>query len=399
MSKTFLLLAAACALAACGGNPPAATTAPRAAATTAAEPAKPAEKSPETAATAPPAGGQAQNPRQAPTAAPSQGGAAPTAAPEATKPPLVKATAVPTQASSAGDNGSVLGELNENLSSLKSYRMKWLMQWDGKDKDGKPQKGSFTLFQEFITASKDQHTQYAISEDGAPPEQFEVFNIGQDYYMYSPEKTGDEKCVSGSGAGIEGASSLLKPADIFGDMKNAKLVKKGELVNGVMTDHYQVDEKSAGIAGFTSGSGDLWVAQDGKYTVKYTGKFTGKDGALDADMVDGTVSWNYDLTDVNKVSAITPPADCKKPGISLPLPDDASEKTSMQGMVMFKTKLDAAAVVDFYKTRLTALGYKVDSENTTGDVAMLNMSKDKATVLVMISKEGGASQVIIQEGQ
>lgn len=386
MNIRFKCVAFAMLLAACGGGN---ATAPAKAPTLPpmVEPAQatsaPAQKQPEALPTLSAAGGQTQNPRQAPTALPAQVGTA--------QAPVVIPTA------SAGEP-SVLGELNSNLDALKSYRLKWVMAWDGTNKDGKPQKGSFSLFQEFIAATKDQHMQWVSTKNSAAEETFEVFNIGQEYYMYSPGKTGDEKCIAGSGAGMEGAGSLLEPWDFFGRMKNARLVKKGETVNGILTDHYQVDEKSAGVAGFTSGSGDIWVAQDGKYTVKYSGKFSGKGGVLDADMVDGVVTWNYDLNDVNKVAAIAPPADCKKPGTSLPLPDDASEKTSMMSMTMFKTRLDAAGVVAFYKTKLAALGYKVQSENVMGDTATISMTKDKTTVTVMVSKDNGMSQVIIQEG-
>lgn len=390
MNTRFALVAMGILLAACGGGAaPTPATAPTLPPMV--EPAQTTPLAPPAAATAA-SGGATPNSRVAPTALPSQGGTAP----EATKPPLAKATTAPTQAAPASNDGSVLGELNQNLSSLKSYRMNWTMQWDGKDKDGKAVQGSFALFQEYIAATKDQHMRWDSAKDGKSEERFEMFNIGQDFYMYSPEKADGEKCVAGSGAGMEG--SVVEPWDFFGNMSNAKLIKKGETVNGIVTDHYQVDEKTAGLSGVTSGSGDVWVAQDGKFTVKYSGKFSGKGALFAAEMTDGTISWNYDLTDANKVSAITPPADCKKPGTTLPIPDDATEKSSIIGMTMFKTKMDLPAVMAFYKTKLAALGYKVSSENTLGGVGTLTMTKDKLSATIMVSDDNGTRQVIIQEG-
>lgn len=388
MNTRFAFAAVVMLLAACGGG---ATSAP-AKAPTLPSMVEPVQATPLAAATAA-SGASTPISRAAPTAMPSQGGEAPVA----TLPPLTKATPQPTAAPSTTNEGSVLGELNNGLDALKSYRMKWVMQWDGKDKDSKAVKGNFSLFQEYIAATKDQHMQWDSSKDGKSEERFEMFNIGQDFYMYSPQKADGEKCVAGSGEGMEG--SVIEPWDFFGSMSNAKLVKKGETINGILTDHYQVDEKTAGLSGITSGTGDVWVAQDGKYTVKYSGKFSGKGALFAAEMTDGTISWNYDLTDVNKVNAITPPADCKKPGTTLPLPDDATEKSSIIGMTMFKTKMDVPAVMAFYKTKLAALGYKVSSENTLGGVGTLTMTKDKLSATIMVSDDNGVRQVIIQEGQ
>ncbi len=341
-------------------------------------------------------GGQA-DPTKAPAA---------TAPPAATQPPAAVATQRPaatdvpraTEAPAAGAPVD-LSNLEQSLEKLKSYRLAWSMTWDGKDDKGAAQTGSMSWLQEYITASKDQHFSLSTKTTDKPSaEAFEWFQVGDAFYIYAPQKTGAEKCFGMTGSDTKNNSTPFKPSDILGGTRNAKLVKRGDTVNGVVVDQYAIDEKNVALGASATVVGNVWVAQDGGYAVKYATTAKGASlGLFGATTGEGTLTIAYDLTDINKINAITVPADCPKPGSGLPVPPGATEKTSIGPLTSFKVKDVAKVVADFYKKELAALGYKVGDENSMGEMMTLNFTKADSDVSLMITREGETTTVIVTE--
>jgi hypothetical protein len=119
--------------------------------------------------------------------------------------------------------------------------------FDGKDQQGKPQKGTMEFIQEVIKASKDRHIRFAATGDatGASGKggSFDFYQVGGTTYIYAPEGEGQQKCI-GTTSGDNSAGSLaeaFKPSDIIGGLEKARLVGKGETINDVVTDHYSFD--------------------------------------------------------------------------------------------------------------------------------------------------------------
>lgn len=362
----------ALSLAACGGQ---------------AEPTKApaATQPPAAAATQPPAA--AATPRPAATVAP-----AATTAPRPTE--ALKATEAP-----AGGAPVDLNDLEQNLEKLKSYRLAWSMTWDGKDEKGVAQTGSMSWLQEYITASKDQHFSLSTKTADKPSaEAFEWFQVGDSFYIYAPEKTGAEKCFGMTGSNTQSNSTPFKPSDILGGTRNAKLVKRGDTVNGVVVDQYAIDEKNVALGAAATVVGNVWVARDGGYAVKYSTTAKGASlGLFGATKGEGTLTIAYDLTDINKINAITIPADCPKPGTGLPVPPGATEKSSIGSLTSFKVKDVAKVVADFYKKELAALGYKVGEENSFGEMMTISFAKADSDVSLMITRDGETTTVLVTE--
>ncbi|MBK8836729.1 MAG: hypothetical protein IPO29_18505 [Anaerolineae bacterium] len=342
-------------------------------------------KAPAPAATQPPAAAATQRP--AATSAPVA-----TAAPRPTE--ALKATEAP-----AGGAPIDLNDLEQNLEKLKSYRLAWSMTWEGKDDKGAAQTGSMSWLQEYVTASRDQHFCMNTATTEKPNgEAFEWFQVGDAFYIYAPEKTGAEKCFGMTGSNTQNNSTPFKPSDILGGTRNAKLVKRGDTVNGVVTDQYAIDEKNVALGASATVVGNVWVARDGGYAVKYATTAKGASlGLFGAIKGDGTLTIAYDLTDINKINAITIPADCPKPGSGLPVPPGATEKTSIGAMTTFKVKDATKVVADFYKKELAALGYKSGDENSFGDMMTVSFSKADSDVSLMITREGDTTNVIVTE--
>lgn len=292
-----------------------------------------------------------------------------------------------------------LGELNRGLDKLASFRMVWALAWEGKDSAGKPSSGKWDMLQEYITASKDQHLKWITTEsDPSKTGAMEIFSVGDTTYMLMTDasaKTAEPNCVAVSSEDNKQSASVVEPWTFFGDLRDAKLVKKGERVNGILTDQYLVDAKSAGFGTFTSGQGDVWVAQDGGFVVRYAGKYEGKGALLLGNMAEGAMTWNYELKDIGQVGAITPPKSCAPPGAGVPIPPGAKDKSSIMGMTSFKTADPVKAVLDFYKKELGALGYKAGAENAFGTMTQIEFAKDSEKLSLMISQEQGETTVIL----
>ncbi|MEO6062854.1 MAG: hypothetical protein ABIQ99_13025 [Thermoflexales bacterium] len=347
-------------------------------------------------------GGQA-DPTKAPAA---------TAPPAATQPPAAVATQRPastdaprptealkaTEAPAAGAPVD-LSNLEQNLEKLKSYRLAWSLSWDGKDEKGVAQAGSMSWLQEYITASKDQHFSLSTKTTDKPSaEAFEWFQVGDAFYIYAPEKTGAEKCFGMTGSNTKNDAAPFKPSDILGGMRNAKLVKRGDTVNGVVVDQYAIDEKNVALGASATVVGNVWVARDGGYAVKYSTTAKGASlGLFGAIKGDGTLTIAYDLTDIDKINAITIPADCPKPGTGLPVPPGATEKSSIGSLTSFKVKDVAKVVADFYKKELAALGYAVGEENSFGEMMTLSFAKADSDVSLMITRDGETTTVLLTE--
>ncbi len=211
--------------------------------------------------------------------------------------------------------------VDAGLDKLKSYQVNFTYGFDGKDEQGKTQKGSFTLLQDVITGSKDSHIKFTgLSALGGIPtgastgagDTFEMFQVGDTAYL-NMGGTGPGAGCMGVPAGAAQSSSAMapKPSDMLSGFSGAKLAKRNDTVNGISADQFDFDQSSFGTGTFTSAKGSVWIAQDGGYVVKYTGQATGKE-ALFGKGTEGTYTWEYDLQNVNKIASIALPDQCKK---------------------------------------------------------------------------------------
>ena len=295
-------------------------------------------------------------------------------------------------------------DISGSLDALKSYRLRFTFTFDGKDDQGKAQKGSMEFLQEIIRASKDQHMRYSATGDasqGGGQGVFEYYMVGGSTYIYSPDGQSEQKCIGmTSDQSSQSPGELFKPSDIVGGLRQAKLAGKGETVNGVKADHYTFDQSDVTFGTFATAKGDVWVAQDGGFMVKYVGTATGKGNMLAAKSGEGTFTWEYNVEDANKVEAIDLPKECagQQPADDIPTPENATEKASFGKMLTFKSADAPADVAAFYKKALPAQGWQAGETNDLGEMQTLIFTKDSRKLTVTIMKEiASVSSVMINE--
>jgi hypothetical protein len=323
-------------------------------------------------------------PAAAPTEVPK-----PTAAPQPTKAP--EPTAVPT----AEEEAFSLGSRDAGLDQLKSYRATWKAQWTSTDQ-GKTESGTWDWTEEFTSEPKARHFLWraADSQDSSKVNLFETWQIGDVTFIKSSD---DAECVSFSSEdAAKNMEGMFNPTTL-GSVNDAKYAGR-DTVNGIATKRYTYASKLGLTGNAAEVNGEMWVATDGGYVVKDSVKWKGGGGlfGLGGD-ANGEGTWTWELSDVNQVAEIKPPAECKLPEtLDLPMMPDASEKSQFGQMVSYKTASKVADVVAFYKEKLEAAGWTLEGEPTEmGEGFILNYTKDSKTLSVMISASDGATQVLL----
>lgn len=302
-----------------------------------------------------------------------------------TSPTKEVATSAPTLA----ENDLTLSTLTDGLAMLKSYKSTFTVKFVGKDGQAQPVDGSLETREEFIQEPRAQRiavTSIGFSEEQADQsDMFEMITIGDTSYMVMQDQDGKRSCISMSSAEDTKPQQGLLSLDMLGGVSGAKYVKT-DTVNGIKTKHYAWKEGGLVGLGFTSAKGDVWVAVDGNYVVKYTAEATGKDMLFGSTAEEGTITVEYNLTEVNGSFQIEPPADCEAPATDIPVMADAKDKSTFGEMVSYTSASAFADVVEFYKTEMPNNGWQPSGEPTEMEgLAMLEFAKDNRKAQVMIS--------------
>ncbi len=197
------------------------------------------------------------------------------------------------------------------LQTLISYQTDFKYEVSGKNSQGSQEDDTLEINTKKITASGDYYYHMGGSALMADSGGLEMYSVDKVLYMFQNTPGGTPTCLNMSTLG-GGASSIseVEPEAFIGSITNAVLVAKGETVNTVSADHYRLDRSSVHYGTYKSASGDLWIAEDGGYVVKLHMQATGQ-ATITGQMIDGTITWDYNTTQINQLDAITLPPECQ----------------------------------------------------------------------------------------
>jgi hypothetical protein len=355
------------------------------------------------------------NPTNAPAATSggvAVGGGQPT--PTATAPAAI-ATSAATSLAPGTPDGIVVGQtraiknVSGGLDKLKSYRVHFTYAFDGKDKTGQPRTESVEYSQDVINATQDHHLKIVLTGNAigatsnyttsvGTPGGYESYQVGGNTFSIN-----QGKCQFTSSGVSTTTPGALFSLDTFIGADKATLIRRGESVNGINTDHYTFTEAavSTSLNGMKLVQGDAWVAADG-YVVKVVGQASGKA----ADGNEGVVNVSYNLDNVNNVSPIILPADCVVPVqvADVPIPPNATEKKVFeaggQTVTTFKSPDPIKTVADFYRQAMPAQGWTAAGDKASGAISIqLTYTKDagKRTLMINVITQVGVSTVRITD--
>ncbi len=233
-----------------------------------------------------------------------------------------------------------------------------------------------------------QHVAITSTEEGQEPMSIEMVTIGADSWMSFGEgwmhTKSDEESVG------EGAKDFMTVGgNVLDSIEKPELVNKGEVVNGMTTDHYRFEESELSGMEFMSvseASGEVWVSQEGDYVVKMVMNGAGTMPGDDDTEVATNMTMTFELLSVNQPLTIEPPAGFSAEDM-LPVMEGAlttSNYFSTAGMAMYEVKATPEEVLEWYKETLTADGWEMESEDETEGMSSANFTKDDATLSVMV---------------
>lgn len=281
------------------------------------------------------------------------------------------------------------------LSDLSSYKATLTLSFDG-TRDGQSEKWSETYL---MVMQKDPAARkLTIEKSGDFTDLDPVFMAEANETAY--KRIGENSC---SATQIETGNSLterMEPAGflnyvIGGDEAGS------ETVNDILANHYTFDQHALGQQDLTESTGEMWVASDGGYIVKYLLTTKAKADYF-GDGIEGTLSFDYELTDVNGPVEIKLPEDCPPGLVDAPQLPDASNVVSRLGVLTYETSSSVQDAGVFYQKEIPNLGWTVVGEPSITDTsALLGFTKDDQMMSVMITAENGITtvQIVLSRSQ
>jgi hypothetical protein len=299
-----------------------------------------------------------------------------------------------------------LGDITSNTGNIDSFSMALVYHAEGKDDQGNPYKQDFTFAEDSIKSKKSDHFKISGMSAllGMGSGDLDIYEFDTSMFMYSAAQN-DQKasCLALSGDKTTFDPNTMNPATLMKDITVDQLIAKGEMVNGVLADHYTVKNADIGFgtgtsqSGVTSQSGEVWLAQDGGYAVKFTGQAQGSFNLIST--FTGTVTWTYDVKDINRVASIDLPPECsiqQNSQSDLVFPPNATGLSQLGQMTVFSSPDKPTDVSSFFQTNLPAKGWTVDSVNDSlGSVITIQISKAGQKMQIMITGDGSSGSSVI----
>ncbi len=166
-----------------------------------------------------------------------------------------------------------------------------------------------------------------------------------------------------------------------------------ETVNGMEADHYRFDERALGDKNIKS-NGELWVASQGGYLVRYLLTTTGDEDYF-GEKTKGSLSIEYELTEVNQLAELLAPEGCPQGIIDAPQLADATIITNVPGLLEYESASSVAEATAFYQEQLSSMGWEPQGDPDLRDTfTFLNYIKGEQQLSVIITQN--ENKIIIQ---
>ena len=272
------------------------------------------------------------------------------------------------------------------LSDLTSYKATLIMSFDGTEA-GQPQQWSKTYV--MLAAKEPATRQLTIEKTGNLSDLDAVFMAESDGAAY--EQREGNGCIA---AVIEEGNSLSERLEPIGFLNGVIGADEAgnDTVNEVAANHYTFDERAFGQLDIAQSTGEMWVASDGGYIVKYL--LTTKGNAdYFGEGIEGTITWDYELTDINQPLTIRLPEDCPGGLVNAPLLPDASNILTMPGILTYDTSTSLADAAAFYQKEIPSLGWELVDEPAITDTTVLldYMQGDKTLTIIITADDTGTT--------
>lgn len=272
------------------------------------------------------------------------------------------------------------------LETLSSYRATLILTFDG-TLDGQPSQWSRT-YTMLVNATGRQLTIEKV-DNGTASSVYRAEVNGASY-----ERRDENSCIANT-VEFEGTfATEWEPAGFLDSVIGAEEAGT-DTVNEVAANHYTFDESAQGALDIADSTGELWVASDGGYLLRYTLVTTGGADYFGAG-VEGTLAWDYTLSDINQALTIELPADCPPGILDVPIMADAVDTAEFPGYTSYTTPSTIQDTVAFYQEQVAALGGQSDNPPTiAGETALYGFTLNGQAVLLIIGLDETGSTTTV----
>jgi hypothetical protein len=294
-----------------------------------------------------------------------------------------------------GPGDFILPETKAGLSELSSYKATLVMSFEG-TREGSRQQWSKTYV--MLVSTGPRARQLEVEKTGDISDPYPVLMAEADGAAY--ERVGENACSANV---IEPENSLAEnwePAGFLSGVHGAEQAGS-ETVNNVAADHYTFDERALGQLDIAKSTGEMWVASDGGYLVKYILTTTGN-AEYFGEGIEGTLTWDYELTEINQPLTIELPDDCPAGMVDAPQLPDASNVLNMPGVLSYDTASSLTDAAAFYQKQIPDLGWLLVGEPAITDTTALmdfTEGNQTMTVIIIVGDTGTNVQILLEKAQ
>jgi hypothetical protein len=253
-----------------------------------------------------------------------------------------------------GPGGFDLRDTRVGLDGLSTYKALLTISFDG-TKDGQPHQWSSTF--EALYTKEPAARQVAIRQTGDTSEEEPALPASMAEKDGAAYEIGEDgSCIATVFDAQDPLMELVDPAGLLTGVFGAEEAGQ-ETVNGIETTHYTFDERALVQNGRNSSTGEMWVASEGGYIVRYLVTTRGNADYFGGGM-EGTLTRDYELTEVNQPLTIDLPANCPPGLVNAPLLSDATNVVNLPSLLAYDTGTSVLEAHAFYEQELSNLGWQ-----------------------------------------
>jgi hypothetical protein len=257
-----------------------------------------------------------------------------------------------------------LTDTRGGLAELSSYRSVLTVSFDG-SRAGQPLRWSRTSTLQATKSPPARRLTVAVSGTGAESGETSLAEKNGAAYAWSATNP----CTATSLDPANSTLQQMEPAASLTGVLGAEEAGR-ETLNGAETTRYTFDERALAESSLNKSRGELWLATKGGYLVRYRLTTTG-DSTYFRDATRGTLTWDYELKEINRPLSIDLPAACAPGLVDAPMLPGASDVQSQPGVLQYHTTTSLADAVAFYKKQFVALGWTPPSQSNPMQDALL----------------------------
>ncbi len=286
---------------------------------------------------------------------------------------------------SVGPGPFYMTDTRSGLEQLANYMITLMVSFEG-TQAGNPDQWSIT-FQWYYTAEPALR-QVWIENSGYPDDLLPVF-MGEQYGISYQMETEGQCSAQSVQAGEPSPMDLFEPTFLVPSVLGAQATGQ-EMIGDQAADHFAFDQQSLDIADLQEAAGDVWTATDGGPLLIYQLSMTAGAGYF-GEGIQGTLTWDYSLTDINTTVPPDMPVGCQ---LDVPMLSDARDVFHVPYWLAYNTDTSVTEAVGFYRDQLSAAGWKqLSARGSGGDFSYLEFEREEIWVGIFIFLEENATSV------